>query len=122
MNNNTNSNANIIEEEKNAWKACAENLVEYAYSALLDLESWGKDYPKTEREIEMIRKAISQYDELANKKENNTGKGVKITTKPEPSRLEIAAMFYATEWCDGVDSALMHADKLISAHNHTKSK
>lgn len=40
--------------------------------------------------------------------------------KPEPSRLEIAMMMYASEWCKSVDDALTYTDRLIAAHNRTK--
>jgi len=41
-------------------------------------------------------------------------------TRPEPSRLEIAAMFLAQDWCYGADMALDEADELIAAAKEGK--
>ena len=43
-----------------------------------------------------------------------------LNTRPEPSRLEIAAMFFCQDWCDAPLVALQLADALIAAAKEAK--
>ena len=63
--------------------------------------------------------AIEQRDE-ALKNQQPTTVVRQVTTRPEPSRLEIAAMFMAAPWCETVHEALDYADKLIAAAKEIK--
>lgn len=86
------------------------NLMEQAATRLEQLFS----------ELEMVKKDRSRYA-----KEISDLKGYNEPYRPDwvrkdPSRLELAAMFYATEWCDDAQTALRFADELIAANREVK--
>jgi hypothetical protein len=49
-----------------AWKKCAENLVEYAYEYVEHLSSWGKGYERVDKEIKQAEDIIEEYLKLKN--------------------------------------------------------
>ena len=55
-----------LEEELVRWKACAENLVEYAHECVAHLSSWGKGYDRADKEIKQAEDAIEEYLKLKN--------------------------------------------------------
>jgi hypothetical protein len=55
-----------LEEELVRWKACAENLVEYAHEYVAHLSSWGKGYDRVDKEIKQAEDAIEEYVKLKN--------------------------------------------------------
>jgi acyl-CoA reductase-like NAD-dependent aldehyde dehydrogenase len=63
---------NNLKEERDAWRSCADDLVDYAREALVQLETWGKGYVRYDKERQQIKEAISKYEELTEKAKNGT--------------------------------------------------
>lgn len=52
-----------LKRERDQWRACAENLIDYARECLASL-SGGCGHPYCEREMDTIRKDIARYERL----------------------------------------------------------
>lgn len=52
--------------EKEAWKKCAENLVDYAREFVANLSQWGKGYGRYDDDIKQANAAIEEYERLKN--------------------------------------------------------
>ena len=53
-----------------AWKACADNLIDYAHEYVAHLSSWGKGYDRVDKEIKQAEDIIEEYLKLKNEKQN----------------------------------------------------
>lgn len=56
----------IEEKEMDAWEACADNLIDYAYEFVAHLSLWGKGYDRYDKDIKKAEDAIEQYNKLKN--------------------------------------------------------
>ena len=68
-------------------------------------------------ELDWTRSEVEQFKQaLYDARMENSGQAARIErTRPEPSRLEIAAMIYAGVDCDDIGCAFDAADELIAA-------
>ena len=57
-----------LEEELEKWKACADNLIDYAHEYVAHLSSWGKGYDRVDKEIKQAEDIIEEYLKLKNEK------------------------------------------------------
>jgi hypothetical protein len=60
----------LLEKERDAWRNCADNLVDYAREFVANLETWGKGYGRYDREMQEAKSAILKYVELTEKAKN----------------------------------------------------
>jgi len=74
-----------------------------------------KERDEARAEIERLKEALSKAIVEIGRLQNVTP-----AIRPEPSRLEIAAMCMANEWCDTVQTALRCTDELIAAAREAK--
>ena len=51
-----------------AWKTCADNLIDYAHEYVAHLSSWGKGYDRVDKEIKQAEDIIEEYLKLKNEK------------------------------------------------------
>jgi hypothetical protein len=58
-----------LSAELEAWKICASNLVDYAHGFLADTQQWGKGYERYDRQIQMAKEHIAEYNRLNNEKD-----------------------------------------------------
>jgi hypothetical protein len=54
-----------------AWKACADNLIDYAHDFVEHLSSWGKGYDRNDKQIKLAEDTIEQYNRLKNETQSN---------------------------------------------------
>lgn len=54
-----------------AWKTCADNLIDYAHEFVEQLSSWGKGYERYDKHIKRAEDAIEEYVKLKNKLNNS---------------------------------------------------
>ena len=55
-----------LENEKEQWEACADNLVDYAHEFVAHLSTWGKGYDRYNKDIKKAEDAIEKYNKLKN--------------------------------------------------------
>ena len=55
-----------LEEEKEQWEACADNLIDYAHEFVAHLSTWGKGYDRYDKDIKKAEDAIEEYNRLKN--------------------------------------------------------
>jgi hypothetical protein len=51
-----------------AWKTCADNLIDYAHEYVAHLSTWGKGYNRYDKDIKQAEDAIEEYLKLKNEK------------------------------------------------------
>lgn len=71
-------------------------------------------YRKAAKERDEARAEVARLKDIVAAYEQATAEQ-SSAVRPEPSRLEIAARFFTTEWCSDYDTALEAADELIAA-------
>ena len=49
-----------------AWKTCADNLVDYAHEFVIHLSTWGKGYDRNDKQIKLAEDCIEAYNKLKN--------------------------------------------------------
>jgi hypothetical protein len=57
----------LLQEERDAWKKCAEDLVDYAHEFVHQLSLWGKGYDRYDKQISQAEDAIEEFIRLKNK-------------------------------------------------------
>jgi uncharacterized small protein (DUF1192 family) len=108
-------------ERKLDWEEQARKLYEERDNLAAKIKQWEFDYDhlskQCSREVEKIRKDRDAIG-VAWKEDQAQLKKV-LSVKPEPSRLEIAAMIYAADDFE-IEDALSLADSLIAAARESK--
>lgn len=56
----------LLQEERDAWKKCAEDLVDYAHEFVHQLSLWGKGYDRYDKQISQAEDAIEEFIRLKN--------------------------------------------------------
>jgi regulator of replication initiation timing len=106
----------IVISERDAARAEVERVRKKSNEHhIRERDDFAYSFQRVYAEIDRLKQALHDA------RLENSGQSAQLErTRPEPSRLEIAAMFMTSDFCDDESMALQFADQLIAAAKETK--